>query len=54
MRTPSSYRSVINLLIPLTEVVDLIMNLISRTHNFYERREYIFNILPEYSIITRF
>ena len=29
------------------------MNLISGTHDFYERREYAFNILPEYSIITR-
>ena len=28
------------------------MNLISRTHNFCERREYAFNVLPEYLIIT--
>ena len=28
------------------------MNLISWTHNFYERRKYTFNILREYSIIT--
>ena len=41
MRTPS-----------LTEVVGLIMNLISGTHNFRERREYAFNVLPEYNIIT--
>ena len=29
------------------------MNLISKTHHFYERREYVFNVLPEYLIITR-
>ncbi len=28
------------------------MNLISRTHNLCERKEYAFNVLPEYSIIT--
>ena len=28
------------------------MNLINKTHNFCERREYAFNVLPEYSIIT--
>ena len=39
-------------LLPLTEVVGPIMNLISGTHNFYKRREYAFNILPKYSIIT--
>jgi hypothetical protein len=27
------------------------MNLICGTYNFYERREYAFNVLPEYSII---
>jgi hypothetical protein len=30
-----------------------IMNLISETHDFCERREYAFNVLPEYNIITR-
>jgi hypothetical protein len=30
-----------------------IMNLISETHHLCERREYAFNVLPEYSIITR-
>ena len=29
------------------------MNLISEIHNFCERREYTFNVLPEYNIITR-
>ena len=29
------------------------MNLINGIHNFCERREYTFNVLPEYSIITR-
>ena len=29
-----------------------IMNLINGTYNFCERREYAFNVLPEYSIIT--
>jgi hypothetical protein len=29
-----------------------IMNLISGIHNFCEKREYIFNILPKYNIIT--
>ena len=38
---------------PLTEVVDPIINLISRFYNFCERREYAFNVLPEYSIIIR-
>jgi hypothetical protein len=28
------------------------MNLISGSHNFCERREYAFNVLLEYSIIT--
>jgi hypothetical protein len=28
------------------------MNLINGTHNFCERKKYIFNILPEYNIIT--
>ena len=28
------------------------MYLISGTHHLYERREYVFNVLPEYSIIT--
>jgi hypothetical protein len=37
---------------PLTEMVGPIINLISGTHNFYERREYAFNVLPEYLIIT--
>jgi hypothetical protein len=37
---------------PLIEVVGLTMNLISRTHDFCERKEYAFNILLEYSIIT--
>jgi hypothetical protein len=36
-----------------TEVVGLTMNLISGTHHFCERREYSFNILPEYDIIIR-
>ena len=31
---------------PLTEVVGPIMNLISGTHDFCERREYVFNVLP--------
>ena len=31
---------------------DPTMNLISETHHLYERREYTFNILSEYSIIT--
>ena len=29
------------------------MNLINGTHNFCERKEYKYNVLPEYSIITR-
>jgi hypothetical protein len=37
---------------PLTKMVGPIMNLISGTHHFYERREYAFNVLPEYYIIT--
>jgi hypothetical protein len=36
---------------PLTEVVDPIMNLISGTHDFYERKKYAFNVLSEYNII---
>ncbi len=40
-------------LLPLTEVVDLTMNLISRTHYFYEKREYVFNVLLEYYIIMQ-
>ena len=27
------------------------MNLISKTHNFYERKEYAFNVLPKYNVI---
>jgi hypothetical protein len=38
---------------PLTKVVGPIMNLINGTHDFCERREYAFNVLPEYNIITR-
>ena len=30
------------------------LNLISGIYNFCERREYAFNILPEYSIITQY
>ena len=37
---------------PLTEVVDSTMILISGTHDFCERREYVFKVLPEYSITT--
>ena len=37
---------------PLTEIVDPTMNLISMIHDFCERREYAFNVLSEYSIIT--
>ena len=33
--------------------MDLIINLISRVHNFCERREYTFNILPKYLIIIQ-
>ena len=33
-------------------MVDPIMNLISETHDFCERREYAFNIISEYKIIT--
>jgi hypothetical protein len=36
----------------LIEVVGPIMDLISGTHHFYEKMEYAFNVLPEYSIIT--
>jgi hypothetical protein len=36
---------------PLTEVVGPTMNLINGTHDFCERREYVFNVLPEYNII---
>ena len=39
--------------LPLIEVVGPIMNLISRIHNFCGRREYAFNVLPEYLIIIR-
>ena len=35
----------------LTKVMNPTMNLISGTHNFYEMREYTFNVLSEYSII---
>jgi hypothetical protein len=38
---------------PFTEVVGSTMNLISGTQHFCERREYAFNILPEYNIIIR-
>jgi hypothetical protein len=38
---------------PLTEVVVSTMNLINRTHYFCERREYAFNVLPEYDIIIQ-
>jgi hypothetical protein len=34
-------------------VVGHIINLISGTHNFCERKEYAFNILPKYLIITQ-
>jgi hypothetical protein len=37
----------------LTEVVVPTMNLINRTHHFCKRREYAFNVLPEYDIIIR-
>jgi hypothetical protein len=37
---------------PLTEVVGLTINLISRTHDFCEKKEYVFNVFPEYNIIT--
>ncbi len=37
---------------PLTEVVGPSMNLISGTHDFCEKREYVFYVLPEYNIIT--
>jgi hypothetical protein len=33
--------------------VNPIINLISETHNFCERRKYAFNILPEYLIIIK-
>ena len=39
-------------LLPLTEVMGLTIILISGIHNFCERREYAFNVLSEYSIIT--
>ena len=38
---------------PFTKVMGPTINLISRTHDFCEKKEYVFNILPEYSIITR-
>ena len=47
------FREYIKCILPLlTKVVDLIMNLISEIYHFCERREYTFNILPEYNIIT--
>ena len=39
--------------LPLTCMVGFIMNLISGTHHSYERREYTFMILGEYTIISR-
>ena len=36
---------------PLTEVVGPIMNLISGTYHFCEKKEYAFNILSEYDTI---
>jgi hypothetical protein len=39
---------------PLIKVVGPTINLISGTHNFCERKEYAFNVLPEYSIIIRY
>ena len=41
------------ILLLFTEVVGSIMNLINRIHDFCERREYAFNVLSKYSIITR-
>ena len=38
---------------PFTEVVCPIMNLISETYHFCERRKYKFNVLLEYDIIIR-
>jgi hypothetical protein len=38
----------------LTEVVSPIMNLINRTHNFCERRKYVFNVLSEYIKLNSF
>ena len=35
------------------EIVGPIMNLINETHNFYERREYTFNVILKYNIITQ-
>jgi hypothetical protein len=40
-------------LLPLTEVVGPTMNLISGTLHFCEKREYAFNVLPEYDIIIQ-
>ena len=37
---------------PLTEMIGPIMNLISGIYHFCERREYVFNVLLEYYIIT--
>ena len=34
-------------------LVSLTMNLINETHHFCERKEYAFNVLPEYDIIIR-
>ena len=38
-------------LLPLTEMMGLIMNLISRIHYFCEIREYAFNVFPKYDTI---
>ncbi len=40
-------------LFPFTEVVDPTIILINGIHDFCERREYAFNVLQKYSIITR-
>ena len=37
---------------PLTKMMGPIMILINGTHNFCERREYVFNVLRQYLIIT--
>ena len=39
-------------LLPLIEVMGPNINLIRETHDFCERKEYAFNVLSEYSIIT--
>ena len=36
---------------PLTEMMGPTINLISGIHDFCEKREYAFNVLPKYSII---